>query len=61
MMEIIEQLNPSFVVERVAGEVTPGMGVQEGWGVRYDVVLRTFEELLSKHDTWQGKYYKTDK
>jgi len=61
MMEIIEQLNPSFVVERVAGEVTPGMGVQEGWGVRYDVVLRTFEELLSQHDTWQGKYYKTDK
>ncbi len=61
MMEIIEQLNPSFVVERIAGEVTPGMGVREGWGVRYDVVLRTFEELLSKHDTWQGKYYKTNR
>jgi len=60
MMEIIERLNPAFVVERSAGEVTPGMGIREGWGVRYDVVLRRFEELLEKYNTWQGKLYKSD-
>jgi len=60
MMEIVERLDPVFVVERIAGEVTPGMGVRDGWGVRYDAVLRTFEELLEQHDTWQGKYYKSD-
>ncbi|MFO7671286.1 MAG: TIGR01212 family radical SAM protein [Bacteroidales bacterium] len=57
MMEILERLNPEFVVERVAGEVTPGMALREGWGVRYDVVLRRFEELLEEHNSWQGKYF----
>ncbi len=60
IMEIVERLNPVFVVERIAGEVAPGMGVRDGWGVRYDAVLRAFEELLEQHDTWQGKYYKSD-
>lgn len=61
MKVIIEHLNPAFVVERIAGEVSPGMGLREGWGVRYDVVLRTFEELLEKNNTWQGKYYKSNR
>lgn len=60
MMEIIEKLNPAFVVERIAGEVTPGMGFREGWGVRYDAVLRAFEELLERHDTWQGKFFNSN-
>jgi radical SAM protein (TIGR01212 family) len=58
MMEIIERLNPAFVVERIAGEVAPGMGVREGWGIRYDEVLKQFEALLERHDTWQGRLYK---
>lgn len=60
MKEILEQLNPAFVVERIAGEVVPGMGIKEGWGVRYDRVLKAFEELLEKCDTWQGKYYNSN-
>ena len=60
MMEIVEQLNPSIVVERIAGEVTPGMGIREGWGIRYDRVLQAFEDLLVKHDTWQGKKFKLE-
>jgi len=61
MMEILEKLNPEIVVERIAGEVTPGMGIREGWGVRYDGVLRAFEQLLSEHDSWQGKHYKPER
>jgi len=57
MMEMLEQLNPAMVVERIAGEVSPGLGLREGWGVRYDAVLRAFEELLEKHDSWQGKNF----
>jgi len=60
MMEILEILNPSFVVERIAGEVSPGMALREGWGLRYDAVLRSFEEMLEKHDSWQGKYYRSE-
>ena len=57
MVKIVEHLNPGIVVERIAGEVSPGMSLREGWGVRYDSVLRTFEKLLEQHGTWQGKYY----
>jgi radical SAM protein (TIGR01212 family) len=59
MMEMLEQLNPAMVVERIAGEVSPGMGLREGWGVRYDAVLRAFEEMLERHDSWQGKKFTT--
>lgn len=60
MMEILERLNPGFVVERIAGEVHPGMGLKKGWGLRYDEVLRRFEDLLEKHDSWQGKHHRPE-
>ena len=59
MMEMLERLNPAFVVERIAGEANPELGLREGWGLRYDAVLRAFEEKLEKHDSWQGKYFKS--
>ena len=57
MMEIVEQLNPTFVIERIAGEVPPRYSVNPSWSLRYDRVLSRFEELLEKNDTWQGKLY----
>jgi radical SAM protein (TIGR01212 family) len=60
MAGIIERLNPAFVVERIAGEVTPGKAVGNGWGLRYDQVLKQFEELLEQRDIWQGKKYKEE-
>lgn len=60
MMEVIERLNPALVVERIAGEVTPGMGIREGWGLRYDRVLRMFENILQEYDSWQGKKFNTE-
>jgi len=61
MMEILEMLNPEFVVDRIAGEITPGMGIREGWGIRYDGVLKAFESLLQKQNSWQGKKYKVER
>jgi len=58
MLQMIEQLNPAFVVERIAGEVNPGYQLNKTWGIRYDQVLRKFENLLEERDTWQGKTYK---
>lgn len=60
MLEILGRLPPDFVVERIAGEVNPGMAVKEGWGMRYDQVLKQFEALLEAEDMWQGKYFKAD-
>ena len=61
MMEIVELLPPRLIIERVAGEVTPGMGLREGWGLRYDGVLKAFEKLLEENDSWQGKKFTAGK
>lgn len=58
MVRVLERLHPAFVVERIAGEVAPGLQVREGWGLRYDAVLRIFEEMMEEFDTWQGKAFK---
>ena len=57
MLRVVEQLNPDFIIERIAGEVNPGFLLSESWGLRYDQVLEKFEELLAGRDTWQGKEY----
>jgi len=57
MMEIVELLPPRLVIDRIAGEVIPGMGLREGWGIRYDGVLKAFEKLLEENDSWQGKKF----
>lgn len=57
MADIIERLNPNFIVERIAGEVNPGTAAREGWGMRYDQVLTYFEKILEERNTWQGRLY----
>jgi uncharacterized protein len=56
-VDFIERLNPSFVVERIAGEVPPRFIVSDMWKPRYDVILNKFEQRLAERDTWQGKKY----
>jgi radical SAM protein (TIGR01212 family) len=58
MVRIVEKLNPAFVIERIAAEVPPRYLAGQGWGlIRYDQVLRKFEELMEKQNTWQGRFY----
>jgi radical SAM protein (TIGR01212 family) len=57
MADVIERLSPRLVVERIAGEVNPGTGAREGWGMRYDRVLERFEKILEERETWQGRLY----
>ena len=58
MVRIIEILNPAFVIERMAGEAHPDYLIKPSWGLRYDVILKRFEDLLESRDTWQGKKFK---
>jgi uncharacterized protein len=58
MVEVLELLNPEFVVERIAGEVQRGFQLNPPWGIRYEQVLKRFEDKLEKNDTWQGRRYK---
>ena len=59
MVDYIEQLNPEFIIERIAGETPPRFAVVRPWGPRYDQILVKFEKILNEHDSWQGKKYKT--
>ena len=51
----IENLNPDFVVERIAGEAPPRYCEGIVWDLRNDQILVRFEKLLEKKNTWQGK------
>jgi hypothetical protein len=57
MVRIMERLNPSIVVERIAGEVPLTFNPQPGWELRYDQILVKFEKLLEERNTWQGRLY----
>ncbi|HKK61569.1 MAG TPA: hypothetical protein VJ951_03360, partial [Bacteroidales bacterium] len=57
MADLVEGLNPEIVLERIAGEVNPQKSLLEGWGIRYDQVLKRFEKVLEDRDSWQGKTF----
>ena len=57
IVDITERLNPSFVIERFAGEVPPRFLRENTWGLtRYDVVLQRIEKEMERRDTYQGKF-----
>lgn len=58
MVRFVEKLNPGFIIERIAGEAHPDYLIAPTWGLRYDEVLRKFEDKLQERDTYQGKNYR---
>ncbi|MDX9771274.1 MAG: TIGR01212 family radical SAM protein [Tenuifilaceae bacterium] len=58
MVEIVERLTPSIVIERFTGEASPKTLIAPIWGkYRSDQLLQKFENLLEQKDTWQGKFF----
>ena len=58
VIDFLEKLNPSIVVERFAGEVPPRFIAGPHWGpLRYDQILQKIEIRLTERNTWQGKYF----
>ncbi len=56
LCKMIVHINPETVIERIASEIPPKYLFSEGWGlIRYDEVLRIFEQLMEERDIWQGK------
>jgi hypothetical protein len=55
MANYITRLNPSIIIERIAGETPPRYAAVNRWGPRYDEILVRFEKLLEERDCWQGK------
>ena len=54
----VSRLNPTFVIERFAGEVPPNYLIASGWqGKRYDQVLNLILKKMKESDLWQGKLF----
>ncbi len=54
----LENLSPSIVIERFAGEVPPRFLTGPNWGIiRYDQVLQKIEKSLIQRNSWQGKSF----
>jgi uncharacterized protein len=57
-IEILEKLNPAFVLERFAAEVPPRYLAGPGWGlVRNFMLLQMLEKRLELKNTWQGRCF----
>jgi len=58
IIDFTERLNPSFVIERFAGEVPPRFLEGPGWGlIRNDQILHRIEKRMEERETWQGKLF----
>ena len=57
IIKYLENLNPSFVVERIAGETPPRYNAGVKWGLRYDQILAGLEKRMEERNTWQGRLY----
>lgn len=56
IIQFIERLNPSFVIERFTGEVPPRYLATPPWGLlRSDQVAVMIINEMNKRNTWQGK------
>ena len=57
-IDFVEQLSPSIVIERFAGEVPPRFLAVPAWGlIRNDQLLAMFEKRLEERNTWQGRLF----
>ncbi len=58
VIDFVERLNPTIVIERFAGEVPPRYLVSEPWmKLRYDAVLSRIEKRMEERGSWQGRLY----
>ena len=58
IIQFIERLNPSFVIERFFSEAPPADNLTPiQWNLRNDQMLNLLEKQLKQRDTWQGRLF----
>ena len=57
LVDFLELLPPSTLVERVSGDAPPDYFVGPGWCLDKAAVRAALEAEFERRDTWQGKYY----
>ncbi len=59
IIQFLERLIPSVMVDRFTGEAPPIFLSDGSWGkIRTDQIMNLIEKRLEELDTWQGKHYK---
>ncbi|HEX2934501.1 MAG TPA: TIGR01212 family radical SAM protein [Bacteroidales bacterium] len=57
-IQMLEKLNPAFVIERFTSEVPPRFQAGPNWGmVRTNTLLQMLENRLEELNTWQGRLF----
>jgi len=59
VVQYLELLNPSIVVERFVSEAPDELLVAPRWGLKNFEFTAKLEKLLQARDTWQGRLYKS--
>ena len=57
VVDFMERLPPSMIVERVAGDAPPDYFVGPSWCLDKPAVLAAIRREFERRDTWQGKYW----
>ncbi|REJ65301.1 MAG: TIGR01212 family radical SAM protein [Planctomycetota bacterium] len=57
IVDFIERLPPTCVIERVSGEAPPDYFQGPSWCLDKPAVLRAIDGEFSRRDTWQGKLW----
>lgn len=57
LVDILEVLPPSMIVERISGDAPPDYFIGPSWCLDKPAVLLALRDELNRRDTWQGKFY----
>ena len=57
LVDFLELLPPTMVVERISGDAPPDYFVGPAWCLDKPGVLRALQAELTRRDTWQGKRF----
>ncbi|MEI6899032.1 MAG: TIGR01212 family radical SAM protein [Bacteroidota bacterium] len=57
VVDYLEHLNPSIIVERFVSSAPEGMVIAPKWGLKNYEFVAKVEKRLIERDTWQGRHY----
>lgn len=57
VVDYVERLNPSFVLERFASQSPKELLIAPDWGIKNYELVEKVKRHMRERDTWQGKLY----
>src|SRR5690606_6131905 len=57
LVDFLELLHPTCIVERISGEAPPDYFIGPAWCLDKPGLRQAFLAEMERRDTWQGKHY----